>query len=134
MELTRINKEWVRINFSDDFDWDKVNDVKTIPGREYKPDTENWHVPLNTRENATKFLWFCNKHDVSTLPDQIEKMIKELREEFAAEEKEEQENRKLATGSTPNELEKVYGTARGMQLREYQKAAVEYIEKMNVPS
>ena len=128
MELTRINKEWVRINFSDDFSWDKVNAVKKIPGRDYKPDTENWHVPLNTRENATHFLRFCNQFGVDELPDQIEKMIKELREEFAAEEKREQTNRKLATGATSN-LDRVYGTAKGMQLREYQRSAVEYIEK-----
>ena len=129
MELSRINEKWVRINFSDDFSWDKVNAVKKIPGREYKPDTENWHVPLNTRENATKFLSFCNNHGVDELPDQIENMIKELREKFREEEKREKTNRKLATGTKPFELEKVYGTARGMELREYQKAAVEYIEK-----
>jgi SWI/SNF-related matrix-associated actin-dependent regulator 1 of chromatin subfamily A len=129
MELSRINEKWVRINFSDDFSWQKVNAVKKIPGREYKPDTENWHVPLNTRENATKFLSFCNNHGVEKLPDQIENMIKELREKFREEEKREKTNRKLATGTKPFELEKVYGTARGMELREYQKAAVEYIEK-----
>ena len=128
MELTRINKKWVRINFSDDFSWDKVNAVKKIPGREYKPDTENWHVPLNTRENATHFLRFCNQFGVDQLPNQIEKMIKELREEFRKEEEREQANRTLATGATSN-LDRVYGTAKGMQLREYQRAAVEYIEK-----
>jgi intein/homing endonuclease len=129
MELTRINKEWVRINFSDDFSWDKVNEVKKIPGREYKPDTENWHVPLNTRENATKFLRFCNQFGVDELPEQIENMIKELRKRFREEERRENENRKLATGAKPIDLERVYGTAKGMRLRDYQRAAVEYIEK-----
>lgn len=129
MKLSRINKEWVKIDFSDDFSWEKVNEVKKIPGREYKPETENWHVPLKTRASATKFLRFCNKFGVGDLPDQIENMIMELRERFAKEEKEEKENRKLATGAKPNDLERVYGTAKGMRLRDYQKAAVEYIEK-----
>lgn len=129
MELSRINKEWVKINFSDDFSWEKVNEVKKIPGREYKPETENWHVPLKTRENATKFLRFCNQFGVGELPDQIENMIMELRKRFAEEEKEEKENRKLATGAEPIDLERVYGTAKGMRLRDYQKAGVEYIEK-----
>ena len=129
MKLSRINKEWVKINFSDDFSWKKVNEVKKIPGREYKPETENWHVPLKTRENATKFLRFCNQFGVGELPDQIENMIMELRERFAEEEKEEKENRKLATGAEPIDLERVYGTAKRMRLRDYQKAGVEYIEK-----
>lgn len=130
MEFSRINKEWVKINFSDEFDWDKVNAVKKIPGREYKPETEDWHVPLNTRENAAKFLRFCNHFGVDTLPDSIERMIKELREEFAKEEKREEKNRKLATGAEPMELDnKVYGLARGHDLRDYQLAAVEYMEK-----
>jgi SNF2 family DNA or RNA helicase len=128
MKLSRLNEKWVKIDFTDDFSWQKVNEVKKIPGREYKPDTENWHVPLNTRENATKFLSFCNSNGVDELPSQIEKMIRELRKKFKEEEKEEQVNRKLATGAKSN-LERVYGTAKGMRLREYQRAAVEYIEK-----
>ena len=129
MELSRINKDWVKINFSDDFDWNKVNAVKEIPGREYKPKTEDWHVPLTTRGNAAKFLSFCNRFGVDKLPDQIEKMIKELRKEFEEEEKREKENRKLATGAHPKDLDKVYGLARGHNLRDYQLAAVEYMEK-----
>lgn len=128
MKLTRLNEKWVKIDFTDDFSWQKVNEVKEIPGREYKPDTENWHVPLNTRENATKFLSFCNNNGVDELPNQIEKMIRELRKKFEEEEKEEQVNRKLATGAKSS-LERVYGTAKGMRLREYQRAAVEYIAK-----
>lgn len=128
MELTRINQDWVKVNFSDDFSWQKVNRVKEIPGRDYKPDSEDWHVPLNTRENAAKFLSFCNDFGVE-LPDQIKGMIKDLREKFKEEEEAESENRKLATGSEPMELDKVYGTARGHNLRDYQKAAVEYAEK-----
>jgi len=128
MELSRINKEWVKVNFSDDFSWNKVNAVKKIPGRDYQPDSEDWHIPLNTRENAAKFLSFCNEFGVDTLPDQIENMIKELREEFEEERKREETNRTLATGAKSS-LDRVYGTAKGMQLREYQRAAVEYIEK-----
>lgn len=127
MEISRINKEWVRVNFSDDFSWQKVTEVKKIPGREYKPDSEDWHVPLNTRDNAAAFLKFCNMFGVQ-LPDQIKEMIKELQKEFAEEEKREKVNRKLATGNDSS-IDRVYGTARGMRLREYQRAAVEYVEK-----
>jgi len=128
MNISRINKNWIKIDFTDDFSWEKVNEIKKVPGRKFKSDTKNWHVPLNTRSSVAQFLQFCNQFDVS-LPEQIEEMIKELRERFQKEERREKKNRKLATASKPKKLGRVYGTAKGMRLREYQKAAVEYIEK-----
>jgi superfamily II DNA or RNA helicase len=128
MNISRINKNWIKIDFTDDFSWEKVNEIKKVPGRKFKSDTKNWHVPLNTRSSVAQFLQFCNQFDVS-LPEQIEEMIKELRERFQKEERREKKNRKLATASKPKKLDRVYGTAKGMRLREYQKAAVEYIEK-----
>lgn len=127
MDISRLNERWVKIDFTDDFEWEMVNEVKKIPGREYKPSDKNWHVPLKTKGSCAQFLHFCNKYDVE-LPKSIRNLIKDLRKDFKEREEREARNREIVEGGEPS-IDRVYGTARGMRLRDYQKAAVEYVEK-----
>jgi len=124
MDISRLNSRWIRVNFSDDFSWHKVNEVKKIPGREYDPETEDWKVPLKTKGSCAQFLHFCNEFDIK-LPDSIEKLIKELRQDFKERERREARNREIIKGADSS-IDRIYGTARGMRLRDYQRAAVEY--------
>jgi superfamily II DNA or RNA helicase/intein/homing endonuclease len=126
MDFTRLNKHWVKIDFRDDFSWAKVNKVKKIPGRKYDSKEKTWKVPLKTKESATQFLFFCNEFDAD-LPKPVKSMIKELRKEFKKQEEETESNLKLAQKEDSDVH--VYGLARGMNLRPYQKVAVEYFDK-----
>lgn len=126
MDISRLNERWVKIDFTDDFKWEMVNEVKKIPGREYKPSNKNWHIPLKTKGSCAQFLHFCNKYDVE-LPKSIKNLIKDLRKDFREREKKEARNREIIE-SGKSSIDRVYGTARGMRLRDYQRTAVEYVE------
>ena len=127
MEVSRLNSRWIKIGFEGDFSWDKVEAIKRIPNSKFDESKKEWRVGINTKESAARFLSFCNEFEVD-VGDDIKRVFSELREQFHEQDKKKEENRRLAEAEKSS-IDRIYGTARGLRLREYQRVAVEYVEK-----
>lgn len=123
--VSDFDKRQLEIDF--DFDWNLVEDIKQITGRQYNDTNEVWRVSLNER-NLVEFLSFCQKNDITISNDEVKKVVEKVKEDAQKKHDKYEKNKKLATKKEPD-IEKVYGLRRGMSLYPFQRVAVEYIEK-----
>lgn len=126
-ELDITSANYVYIDW-DPFDKDVLEDVKEIPGREFV-DTSNrpkqWKFKLN-KTTMRPFLQLCNKWDID-IPTSIKNRMQDIVKEAKQWKRQKEENEQILKSEEPD-LDKVYGTSRGMQLYGFQRKAVEYVE------
>lgn len=127
IDITVLNKSKRRVEIDFDFNWNIVNDVKKITGRKYYKSKKVWRVNLNSG-NLPEFLTFCQNHDIDIKSNGLASLVKGIKKKAEKKQSKYEENYELATKKEPN-LEKIYGLSRGLNLRPFQRVAVEYIEK-----